>query len=141
MSDVINPNSFEDVSQAEEHLFTSKITKEEIQELEYKDLLSRYPKVFKHGDSVVIKGEKCFCDAADNMGNTPGLGLIWVRQKMGNREILGAISIFTGMFFTVEEINTKTIRNIPDKAALIRLYEELYPKKTFFQKVMGFFKR
>ena len=143
MSEIINPNSFEDVTQQQADEVFSKVvvTKEEMKELEYKELLARYRVLLKHGDSITILNQKCFCDAADAAGNTPGLGMIWVRQKEAPREILGAVSIFDGRFFTLEEVNNKLIRNIPDRAALIRLYEELYPRKTFFQKLKSFFKR
>ena len=124
------------------------------------ECLAKYKVLLKPGTKVTIGKEKGYLDRSDCLGNSPYIGFLWVRKENvpsssgvlaveegvfiselespdNSQEVLGVVSIFTGMFISLEEYNKASIPNIPDLSAIVKLYHENFPKEpSFFQKVM-----
>jgi hypothetical protein len=128
-----------------------------------KEYIARYPKILKHGDRIKIHGKNLICQTADIAGNSPGVGLIWVKiedsyvedgvetweengeiksqpkiKSIRYTDMYGYVSIFTGQFHSVCDMPPHCVQGIEDVAQLVRLYHELFSTKTLFQRLKIF---
>lgn len=129
-------------------------------DLRYKELLAKYRKLLKIGDVVTINNVRCQLDLTDWHGNSPHIGFLWARKLSSQNanfkpigddiamsdvviedaaEIVGVVSIFNGRVFSLEDYKN-TIPNIPDLAAVVKLYEMTFPKESLLTKLLKFVK-
>lgn len=119
--------------------------------LELIELSKAYPKIYKYGDEVSIGDKKYVLDELDNQFNSPPFGFLFVREKLKTKEdgiitgvkmgelefahgeIVGAINISTGLIYKLDML--PKVWNVPNKAALVCLYNSFFPPKTIFQQI------
>jgi len=108
-------------------------------ELELLEFLAKYPTVLHPGDYVDCVNFHAICVNGDDLGNAPPFGFLWLRKdnneeipvgqviNLKQGKIVGAINIVTYVIYPIE--NIPKIWNVPDMAAVVRLYHDYFPPK------------